>query len=100
MLFGGGLRMRLTVRYASNMRGGPLADVINLGAFTDQERNRILGHSGTWIFEKYYNDHFIHRDVQSVVLLRPPQAQLVAAVAQMNRNRDPKAPKDLTDEQR
>jgi hypothetical protein len=49
---------------------------------------------------KYYNDHFIHRDVQSVVLLRPPQAELVRAVAQMNRNRDPKAPKDLTDEQR
>ena len=38
--------------------------------------------------------------MQSVVLLRPPQAQLVHAVAQMNRNRDPKAPKDLTDEQR
>ena len=38
--------------------------------------------------------------MQSVVLLRPPQVQLVHAVAQMNRNRDPKAPKDLTDEQR
>jgi Protein of unknown function (DUF3435) len=70
------------------------------GAFTDQERNRILGHSGTKIYEKYYNDHFIHRDVQSVVLLRPPQADLCRAVAQMNRKRDPLAPKDLTDEQR
>ena len=32
--------------------------------------------------------------------MRPPQAQLLRTVAQMNRNRDPKAPKDLTDEQR
>jgi Protein of unknown function (DUF3435) len=31
--------------------------------------------------------------------MRPPQAELVRAVAQMNRNRDPKAPKGLTDEQ-
>ena len=33
-------------------------------------------------------------------MLRPPQAQLLRAVAQINRNRDPKAPRDLTDEQR
>jgi len=69
-----------------------------LGAFTDQERNRILSHSRTWIFEQHYNDHFIHQDVQSVVLLRPPQAELIRAVAQMSRKRDPNAPKDLTDE--
>src|SRR5271163_359268 len=70
------------------------------GAFTDQERNRILGHSGTKVFEEYYNDHFIHRDVQNVVLCRPQQAQLCRAVAQMNRKRDPRAPKDITNAQR
>ncbi|KAI9727203.1 MAG: hypothetical protein M1834_008511 [Cirrosporium novae-zelandiae] len=69
-------------------------------AFTDQERNRILGQSGTKIFEKHYQDHFISRDVQSVVLLRPTQDSLYRAVAQMNRNRDPLAPKGLSEEQR
>jgi hypothetical protein len=44
------------------------------GVFIDQERNRILNHSGTRIFEKYCNDYFIHCDVKSVVLLRPQQA--------------------------
>ena len=65
-----------------------------------QERNRIVGHSGTWIFGQHYNDHFVNRDVQSVVLLRPPRAELIRVVAQMSQKRDPNAPKDLTDAQR
>lgn len=76
-----------------------LADTI-LGTFTDQERNRSLGQAGTKAFEKYYNDHFIHRDIQNVVLLWPPQARLCRAVAQMNRKWDPQGPKDITDQQR
>ena len=69
------------------------------GNFTDQERNRILGHSGTRIFEKHYQDNFIQRDLQSVVLLRPSQEALCRAAAQMNKNRDPSAPTGLTKEQ-
>ena len=98
--FGGGLATRLIVGHASRSLTASPTDPDVLGSFTDQERNRILGHSGTWIFEKFYNDHFIHRDVQSVVLLRPPQAELISAVARMSRKRDPNAPQDLTDEQR
>jgi hypothetical protein len=50
--------------------------------------------------QQHYNGHFIHRDVQSVVLLRPPQAELIRAVAQISRKRDTNVPKDLTDEWR
>jgi hypothetical protein len=46
-----------------------LADTIS-GTFTDQERNRSLGQAGTRVFEKYYNDHFIRRDIQNVVPLQ------------------------------
>jgi hypothetical protein len=45
-------------------------------------------------------NHFIHRDVQSLVVLRPPQAELIRAVAQMSRKRDPNAPKRSKDKQR
>jgi Protein of unknown function (DUF3435) len=69
------------------------------GNFTDQERNRILGYSGTRIFEKHYQDNFIQCDLQSVVLLRPSQEALCRAAAQINKNRDPLAPTGLTEEQ-
>ena len=41
-----------------------------IGHFTERERNRILGHQGSAIFEKYYHDNCIRRDIQNVVLLR------------------------------
>jgi hypothetical protein len=41
------------------------------GYFTERKRNRILGYLGSAIFEKYYYDNRIHRDIQNVVLLRP-----------------------------
>ena len=72
---------------------------MRLGHFTNQEQNRILGHSGIRIFEKYYQREFINRDLQHVVLLRPPQEGLLQRAAGMLRNRDPLAPSDLTDEQ-
>jgi hypothetical protein len=69
------------------------------GHFTERERNRILGHEGSAIFEKYYHDNCIRRDIQNVVLLRPPQENICRAAAQMNRHRDHLAPSDLTDSQ-
>src|SRR5271155_1539341 len=69
------------------------------GHFTERERNRILGHQGSAIFEKYYHDNCIRRDIQNVVLLRPSQENLCRAAAQMNRHRDHLAPSDLTDNQ-
>src|SRR5256714_75994 len=69
------------------------------GHFTERERNRILGHQGSALFEKYYHDNCIRRDIQNVVLLRPSQENLCRAAAQMNRHRDHLAPSDLTDNQ-
>src|SRR5271163_1532904 len=70
-----------------------------IGHFTERERNRILGHEGSAIFEKYYHDICIRRDIQNVVLLRPPQEVICRAAAQMNRHRDPLAPISLPDDQ-
>jgi hypothetical protein len=69
------------------------------GHFTERERNRILGHQGSAIFEKYYHDNCIRRPIQDVVLLRPPQEDVCRAAAQMNRHRDHLAPSSLTDDQ-
>ena len=69
------------------------------GHFTERERNRILGHQGSAIFEKYYHDNCIRRPVQDVVLVRPPQEDVCRAAAQMNRHRDHLAPSSLTDDQ-
>ncbi|OXV07294.1 hypothetical protein Egran_04941, partial [Elaphomyces granulatus] len=67
--------------------------------FTDQERNRVLGQSGSRIFERHYQKDFIPRDLQQVVLLRPSQEGLVQRAAGMLRKRDPLAPSDLNDDQ-
>jgi hypothetical protein len=69
------------------------------GHFTSQERKRVLGQSGDFIFEKHYQKEFIQRDLQHVVLLRPSQEGLVQRAAGMLKNRDPMAPAGLTDEQ-
>ena len=73
---------------------------MNSGDFASAEWNRILNHSGSHTFERYYNDHLIHQDLQSVDLLRPPQTELLWEAAQMHRKGGPDAPQDLTDEQR
>jgi Protein of unknown function (DUF3435) len=59
---------------------------------------RILGQSGNMVFEQHYQDSFIV-GLQRVVLARPPQAALCKEARRI-RNRDPLAPKNLSDEQR
>ena len=76
-----------------------LPNVLGTGHFTSQERKRVLGQSGDFIFEKHYQAEFIQRDLQHVVLLRPPQEGLLQRAAGMLRNRDPLAPSNITDEQ-
>jgi PAS domain-containing protein len=76
-----------------------LPNMLGIGHFTSQERKRVLGQSGDFIFEKHYQTEFIQRDLQHVVLLRPPQEGLLQRAAGMLRNRDPLAPSNLTDEQ-
>ncbi|KAJ6021273.1 hypothetical protein N7540_006777 [Penicillium herquei] len=66
-------------------------------SFTSQERQRVLGQSGDAVFEKHYQSQFIGRDLQHVVLLRPPQDGLVRFAGSMLRKRDLNAPSELTD---
>ncbi|KAL2861060.1 uncharacterized protein BJX67DRAFT_391634 [Aspergillus lucknowensis] len=68
--------------------------------FTSQERQRVLGQSGDAVFEKHYQSQFINRDLQHVVLLRPPQEGLLQAAGSMLRKRDPLAPSGLTNAQK
>ncbi|CAG8005703.1 unnamed protein product [Penicillium nalgiovense] len=65
--------------------------------FTSQERQRVLGQSGDAVFERHYQSQFIARDLQHVVLLRPPQEGLLRVAGSMLRKRDPLAPSELTD---
>jgi hypothetical protein len=61
----------------------------------------VLGQSGDGVFERHYQDQYIKRDLQNVVLLRPPQKHLVQAAGSMLRKRDLSAPSsELTEEQR
>ncbi|CEL09489.1 hypothetical protein ASPCAL12624 [Aspergillus calidoustus] len=68
--------------------------------FTSQERQRVLGQSGDAVFEKHYQSQFINRDLQHVVLLRPPQEGLLRVAGSMLRKRDLLAPSDLNDAQK
>lgn len=57
----------------------------------------MLGQSGDAVFERHYQSQFIARDLQHVVLLRPPQEGLLRVAGSMLRKRDPLAPSELTD---
>jgi len=70
-----------------------------LGHFTDQERNRVLGQSGTRVFERQYQSEFVKRDLRHVVLLRPPQESLFKRAAGISKNRNPFASSDITGEE-
>lgn len=60
----------------------------------------MLGQSGDAVFERHYQSRFIGRDLQHVVLLRPPQEGLLRFAGSMLRKRDPYAPSELTDSQK
>jgi len=98
--FGGGRRTRLIVKHSSahsqesfltdrlvHQARSPIKNEIAFSGTPGPGSSRIL------------HDHLIHRDVQSVVLLCPPQSELCHVVAQMSRKRDPNAPNGLTEEQ-
>ena len=65
--------------------------------YVESERMRILGQSGSGVFEKHYQSDFIG-GLQEVVLLRPSQEALLRE-ARKCRNRDPLAPTELDDNQ-
>ncbi|KAI9765990.1 MAG: hypothetical protein M1840_006997 [Geoglossum simile] len=61
---------------------------------TAAERNLILGHSRSGIFEQYYLTQ--KRDVQSAYIGCPSKDALIRTMGQMSLDRDPRAPKTLT----
>ncbi|QSS59407.1 hypothetical protein I7I51_08842 [Histoplasma capsulatum] len=66
----------------------------------DPERNQVLGHSRADIFERYYLSQKVKRDVQSAYLGFPARESVIRAVGMMSLTRDPRVPKELTDEQK
>ncbi|EDN08104.1 predicted protein [Histoplasma mississippiense (nom. inval.)] len=66
----------------------------------DAERNQVLGHSRADIFERYYLSQKVKRDVQSAYLGCPARESVIRAVGMMSLTRDPRVPKELTDEQK
>lgn len=67
---------------------------------TAAERNQVLGHSRGDIFERYYISQKVKRDVQSAYLGYSARDSIIRAVGMMSLTRDPRVPKDLTDEQK
>ncbi|PGH23708.1 hypothetical protein AJ80_02314 [Polytolypa hystricis UAMH7299] len=67
---------------------------------TTAERNQVLGHSRADIFERYYIAEKVKRDVQSAYIKCPPRESVIRAVGMMSLTRDPRVPKELTDEQK
>ncbi|OJD21124.1 hypothetical protein ACJ73_07535 [Blastomyces percursus] len=67
---------------------------------TAAERNQVLGHSRADIFERYYISQKVKRDVQSAYLGCPARDSIIRAVGMMSLTRDPRVPKDLTEEQK
>ena len=66
------------------------------GNFISQKQQRVLGQSGNAVFEKHYQSQFIGRDLQHVILLQPPQEDLLHATGSMLRKRDSLALSNLT----
>ncbi|OJD10206.1 hypothetical protein ACJ73_09890, partial [Blastomyces percursus] len=67
---------------------------------TASERNQIMGHSRADIFERYYISMKVKRDVQSAYLGCPARESIIQAVGRFSLTRDPRAPKELSNEQK
>lgn len=80
--------MELTVGDPNLMLIHIISDLSAVGNVTSQERQRVLGQSGDAVFEKHYQSQFIGRDLQHVVLLRPPQEGLLQLAGSMPRKRN------------
>ncbi|EDN03649.1 hypothetical protein I7I51_05473, partial [Histoplasma capsulatum] len=67
---------------------------------TTSERNQVMGHSRADIFERYYISVKVKRDVQSAYLGCPARESIIQAVGRFSLTRDPRAPKELSNEQK
>ena len=59
-----------------------------------------MGHSRADIFERYYISIKVKRDVQSAYLGCPARESIIQAVGRFSLTRDPRAPKELSNEQK
>ncbi|OJD24587.1 hypothetical protein ACJ73_04052 [Blastomyces percursus] len=67
---------------------------------TTSECNQVMGHSRADIFERYYISVKVKRDVQSAYLGFPARESIIQAVGRFSLTRDPRAPKELSNERK
>ncbi|EEQ88960.2 FluG domain-containing protein [Blastomyces dermatitidis ER-3] len=67
---------------------------------TTSERNQVMGHSRADIFERYYILQKVKWDVQSAYIGCPARESIINAVGRFSLTRDPRVPKELSDEQK
>ncbi|KAK2813885.1 hypothetical protein FQN50_000286 [Emmonsiellopsis sp. PD_5] len=59
-----------------------------------------MGHSRADIFERYYISQKVKRDVQSAFIGCAARESIISAVTRFSLTRDPRVPKELSDEQK
>lgn len=70
------------------------------GVATTSERNQVMSHSRADIFERYYISQKVKRDVQSAFIGCAARESIISAVTRFSLTRDPRVPKELSDEQK
>ena len=66
-----------------------------LEIMTPAERNQVMGHSRSSIFEHFYRNHVVSTDIAAAVLKTPSRSSLLASIGHIGIDRDPRAPKGL-----
>ena len=62
---------------------------------TPAERNQVIGHSRSSIFEHFYQNHVVSADIAAAVLKTPSRSSLIASIGHIGIDRDPRAPLEL-----
>lgn len=91
---GAGFRTAVT---AYTFRRGA-AQMINKIA-ASAERNQIMGHSNSNIYEKFYQNQVVSTDISAAILKMPSRSSLLASVDHIGIDRDPRAPLHLDTEE-
>lgn len=66
---------------------------------TPAERNQIMGHHNSAIFEKHYQNRVVSIDISAAFLKMPSRDSLIASVGHIGIDRDPRAPQRLSTEE-
>ena len=62
---------------------------------TPAEWNQIMGHTNSYIYEKFYQNRLVKTNISAASLKMPSRSSLLASVAHIGINRDPRAPVHL-----